>query len=62
MGLDSSFQGWYRKTKHRAIAKLELSDAFEIRSRVTVALAIWILLSFIGVACGVQRVYIWMSL
>lgn len=61
-GFDSSFQGWYRKTKHREIAKLELSDALEIRGRVMVALTIWILLSLLGVAFGVQRLYIWMSL
>ncbi|KAK0882160.1 hypothetical protein LTR87_004115 [Friedmanniomyces endolithicus] len=45
---DGSFTGWYRRTKHRSMAKLDLSDALEMRGRVLVALVAWLVLGLFG--------------
>ncbi|RMX75274.1 hypothetical protein D0869_11784 [Hortaea werneckii] len=46
---------------HRAMAKMELSDAFEMRGRVLLAIIAWMLLVLFGVAYSMKRVYAWMS-
>ncbi|GAB1741510.1 hypothetical protein NU219Hw_g6739t1 [Hortaea werneckii] len=58
---DNSFHGWYTRKKHRAMAKMELSDAFEMRGRVLLAIIAWMLLVVFGVAYSMKRVYAWMS-
>ena len=58
---DNSFHGWYTRKKHRAIAKMELSDAFEMRGRVLLAIIAWMLLVLFGVAYSMKRIYAWMS-
>ncbi|MBE7158165.1 MAG: hypothetical protein INR62_06985 [Rhodospirillales bacterium] len=36
-----AYSGWYTRKKKRAIARMEISDAFEMRKRVVVALLVW---------------------
>ena len=48
---NADFQGWYARKKHRAVAKIEISDAFEMRARVVAALLAWV------VICGAVLIY-----
>nr|POE63192.1 hypothetical protein CFP56_04095 [Quercus suber] len=43
-----SFHGWYTRKKHRAMARLEISDAVEMRSRVIVSLLGWTALAVLA--------------
>jgi len=43
------------------MAKLELSDALEMRGRVLVALLAWLVLGIFGFVYAVHRLYRWMS-
>lgn len=56
---DTSFNGWYRRKKHRAMAKLEFNDAFDMRGRVLVALLAWCLLVGCAIVYAVRRMYTW---
>ncbi|KAK3069738.1 hypothetical protein LTR53_011695 [Teratosphaeriaceae sp. CCFEE 6253] len=58
---DGSFAGWYRKKKHRAMAKLELHDALEMRGRVLIGLLAWVAFVLLGSLCIVRRLYGWVS-
>ena len=56
-----SYQGWYARKKKRAIAKLEIGDAWEMRSRVLVALIAWTVLGSLALFYEARRVYSWMA-
>ena len=56
-----SFQGWYARKKHRAVAKLELNDAFEMRGRVLVALLAWTLVGGILLYAATRRAFGWLA-
>ncbi|GAB7366337.1 hypothetical protein MBLNU230_g8137t1 [Neophaeotheca triangularis] len=49
------FGGWYRRKKHRALARLEFGEALEVRGRVLVAMAVWGVLGLGGVGWVVCR-------
>ncbi|KAK4561036.1 hypothetical protein LTR86_004991 [Recurvomyces mirabilis] len=49
----------YVRKKHRAMAKLELSDALAVRNRVMVALIAWSLLALCLIVYAVRRMYLW---
>ena len=55
------FRGWYTRKKHRAMAKMEISDAFEMRRRVIFALVAWALLGALGISYVARRMYGWIS-
>ena len=57
----NTFRGWYTRKKHRAMAKMEISDAFEMRRRVLIALAAWTVLGFCALTYASRRVYGWIS-
>lgn len=56
-----SFGGWYARRKKRAIAKLEIGDAFEMRGRVAVALFAWTVLGVLAFLYAIHLVYIWLT-
>jgi hypothetical protein len=56
---DTSFSGWYTRKKHRAMAKLELSDAFDMRGRVMIALLGWLVFGMSLGVYAVRQVYLW---
>lgn len=60
-GRTASFQGWYARKKHRAVAKLEMSDAFEMRGRVLVALLAWILVGGYFLYSATRHAYGWLK-
>lgn len=55
----TEYHGWYRRKKHRAMAKLELNDALEMRGRVTVALYAWVLFWLCVLAYVLRRLLAW---
>ncbi|KAF2764824.1 hypothetical protein EJ03DRAFT_15276 [Teratosphaeria nubilosa] len=55
-----SLGGWYRRKKHRAMARLEVSDAFEMSGRIMIALFALLCLGFITIAFAARRLYDWM--
>ena len=57
---DTAFSGWYTRKKHRAVAKMEMSDAFEMRGRVIAALLAWGCLGVFGIVYATRRLYGWM--
>jgi hypothetical protein len=59
--LPCSYQGWYARKKKRAIAKLEIGDAWEMRSRVLVALIAWTVLGSLACFYAARRVYSWIT-
>lgn len=61
-GRTASFQGWYARKKHRAIAKLEMRDAFEMRGRVLVAMIAWTLLAGILLYVATKRALGWLTI
>lgn len=56
-----SFHGWYARKKHRAVAKLELNDALEMRGRVLVALVAWFLIGVMLLYTVTSRTYGWLT-
>lgn len=58
---NTDFQGWSTQKKHRAITKLEVNDAFEMRGRVFVALLAWTIVGAFGLVFATKRLYGWMS-
>lgn len=58
---DNSFGGWYKRKKHRKMAKMEFDDAFKMRGRVAVALLTWMFVGVFAVTYAMRRLYIWMS-
>lgn len=54
---DDSHASWYLHTKRRAMAKLEISDAFELRGRVVVALFVAMLLLIVSAVYGMRHLY-----
>lgn len=56
----ASFQGWFARKNKSAIAKLEIGDAFEMRSRVALALIAYTVLGILALVYAVRRVYIWL--
>lgn len=56
---DHSYTGWYRYKLDRAMTKLEINDAFEMRGRVIVALLAWSLLGVLSIVYVVRHVYLW---
>ncbi|KAK4898811.1 hypothetical protein LTR27_003542 [Elasticomyces elasticus] len=60
-GADGSFSGWYIRKKHRALAKLELNEALELRGRVLLALLAWFIFGLFGFMYAVRRFYGWLS-
>lgn len=54
-----SFRGWYARKKKRSIAKLQMSDAFEMRGRVLVALIAWAVLGLLAFYHAIRQVYKW---
>ena len=59
-GDTGSFQGWYALRKKRAMAKLEIGDAFAMRGRVAVALIAYTILGMWAFVYAVRRAYIWL--
>ena len=60
-GQTPDFSGFYTRKKHRAMAKMELSDAFEMRGRVIAALLVWTLVCAGGLTYAGRRMYGWIS-
>ena len=56
---DNTFRGWYTRKKHRAVAKMEVNDAFEMRGRLMVALAVWASIGIFGLIYAVKGMYGW---
>jgi len=56
---DSTFRGWYTRKKHRAMARMELTDALDMRGRVMIALAAWSVLGLCVIAYTMRRLYVW---
>lgn len=50
--------GWYHRKKKRALARMEISDAFEMRKRVVVALLVWSALVIWGTFYALKLVYV----
>ena len=59
-GDTGSFQGWYAREKKRAVARLEIGDAFAMRGRVAVALIAYTILGMLALVYAVRRAYIWL--
>lgn len=57
----NSFQGWYARKKKRAIAKLEIGDALDMRGRVLVALIAWAVLGALALYYALRQVYKWLA-
>ena len=57
---ETVFNGWYTRKKHRAVAKMEITDAFEMRGRVIAALLTWSILGVLALAYAGRRMYGWM--
>ena len=57
----TTYPGWYTRKNHRAMAKMEVSDAFEMRRRVIFAIAVWALIGLLAITYGVRRMYGWVS-
>ena len=58
---DAFFPGWYTRKKHRAMAKIEFGDAFEMRRRVVFALLAWAVLGLFAFIYAARRMYGWVS-
>lgn len=56
-----TFSGFYTRKKHRAMAKMEISDAFDMRRRVLFAFAAWAVLGFVALVYATRRMYGWLS-
>jgi len=54
-----AFAGWYKHTMQKTMAKLEITDAFEMRGRVLVALSAWLIIGLIATVYALRRVYFW---
>lgn len=54
-----TFQGWSTQKKHRAVAKMDIGDALELKGGVLVALAILSGISVVALLYGVQHTYSW---
>jgi hypothetical protein len=55
-------QRWFRTKKHRAMARMEIGDAFEMRGRVAMVIIAAVALGILAVGWGVRRIlsrYIW---
>jgi hypothetical protein len=50
---------WYIKKKHRAMTKMELSDAWEIRGIVTIALLVCVVLLCFLIVYSLIRAWSW---
>lgn len=57
----NTFRGWYRQKKHRAMAKMEINDALEMRRRVLFAFVAWALLGLFALTYATRRMYGWIS-
>lgn len=55
----NAYSGWYTRKKKRAMARMEISDAFEMRGRVVVALVVWSGLVLWGTAYVLRCMYGW---
>lgn len=49
------------RKKHRAIAKLEIEDAFKMRGRVLVALIAWTFFGLVAFVYALGRLYSWLA-
>lgn len=58
-GSPDAYSGWYARKKKRAMARLEISDAFEMRKRVMVALVVWTALALGGAFYLLRCTYAW---
>ena len=56
---DHKKQPWYIKKKHRKIAKMEATDAFELRTCVIFGIVVGMLTALIGGALGMKKIYEW---
>jgi len=56
----SSYSGWYMHKKHRALAKLEIDDAFNMRGRMVYALLALALLSFCALGYAIRQLSTWL--
>lgn len=61
---EGTYQGWYTSKKHRAMAKMELDDALEMRGRVLLALVVWMGLGLLAISYAMWRAchYGWSSI
>ncbi|EMC91117.1 hypothetical protein BAUCODRAFT_315151 [Baudoinia panamericana UAMH 10762] len=53
---------WYYRKTHRAVAKLELADALDMRGRVFVALLAWSAIMLCAVVYTLRQLYNWATL
>lgn len=60
-GNDSGFKGYYTRKKHRALAKMEFGDAFEMRGRVMIALIAWMIVGILTITYAARRMYAWIA-
>ena len=58
-GTANAYSGWYNRKKKRAIAKMEISDAFEMRKRVVFAMFVWSSLALWAVVSVLRGMYAW---
>ncbi|KAF2239201.1 hypothetical protein EV356DRAFT_166335 [Viridothelium virens] len=56
---DRPKQPWYIKKKHRKIAKMEVSEAFELRTSVIFGIVVTMMTVLIGAALGMKKIYDW---
>lgn len=57
---NADFQGWYTQKKHRALTEMEVSDAFEMKGTVLVALLAWTAVAAFGMTFAAKRLYGWL--
>lgn len=60
IGPDTVYAGWYGRKKHRAMAKLEIGDAFDMRKSVVIVLLAWAVLGALLLTYIARRMYGWM--
>ena len=56
---DQKKRPWYVRKKHRKVAGMEITDAFELRTRVIVAMILGMSTIVIGGALGIKKLYEW---
>jgi hypothetical protein len=58
---DHSHRAWFARKQHRAIAKMEIGDALEMRNRVIVALAAWAVVGLAALYYATKALYGWLT-
>lgn len=58
---EPTYQGWYSRKKHRAVAKMEIGEALEMRGRVVLALAAWAVVGLFAVYHAGRGILGWLT-